>query len=92
MCDFEEIWVAAVALFLVFLLLILISRLLNYLQISGMGKCVLDRDQGYTVAVKPEEFSYEKHVDKEYCVYRSIVMKKPAVFLEKVRSYLLHCL
>jgi cell division protein FtsI/penicillin-binding protein 2 len=92
MCDFEEIWVGAVAFFLVFLLLILISILLNYLQILGMGKCVLEKDQGYRVAVKPEEFSRGKHVDKEYHVYRSVVVKKPAVFLQKMRSYLLHCL
>jgi hypothetical protein len=88
----KKFGLGAVALFLVFLPLILISILLNYLQISGMGKCVPERDQGYSVAVKPQEFSHGKHVDKEYYVYRSIVMKKPAVFLEKMQSYLLHCL
>jgi hypothetical protein len=34
-----------------------------------MGKCVLERDQGYRVAVKPQEFSLGKRRRRVPCVW-----------------------
>jgi hypothetical protein len=58
---------AAVALCLVFLLLILISVLVITSEFREWEKCGLERNQGCRVAVKPQEFSHGKRRQGVQC-------------------------